>query len=112
MKSVRRVERDLAKAYPSAEITTRSLAVVSAIGRDISGLGALSRGLDALSAEGLEPVAVAQGPRNVDIQFVLPRDVTDTAIRLLHRALVEKDTAAARVTQDAKAKAAAPQLAA
>ncbi|RBI86817.1 aspartate kinase [Rhodosalinus halophilus] len=112
MKSVRRVERDLAKAYPSAEITTRSLAVVSAIGRDISGLGALSRGLDALSAEGLEPVAVAQGPRNVDIQFVLPRDVTDTAIRLLHRALVEKDSAAAKVTQDAKAKAAAPQLAA
>jgi hypothetical protein len=55
---------------------------------------------------------VAQGPRNVDIQFVLPREVTDVAIRALHRALVE-DAGTAPASQDNHAPAAAePQLAA
>ncbi|SEO91775.1 aspartate kinase [Salinihabitans flavidus] len=89
LKSVRRVERELAAQYPSATINVRALAIVSAIGRDLSGLRVLSQGLRALEEAGIEPVAAHQTPRNVDVQFVLPSDSRDGAITALHAALVE-----------------------
>ncbi|MFP4329047.1 MAG: aspartate kinase, partial [Paracoccaceae bacterium] len=90
LKSVRRVENDLAERYAGATITTSGLSVVSVIGRNLKGLKALSKGLAALEEAGLEPVAISQGPRNVDIQFVMPRDACETAVKALHRALVEQ----------------------
>ncbi|WP_371054676.1 aspartate kinase [Rhodosalinus sp. K401] len=112
LKSVRRVEADLVRVHPSAEVTTRALAVVSAIGRDISGLRALGRGLLALDRAGLAPVAVSQGPRNVDIQFVMAREDADTAVKALHRALVEEaDAQAPEATEESEiGAAAAPKL--
>ncbi|TCP21239.1 aspartate kinase [Rhodovulum adriaticum] len=90
LKSVRRVESDLEKIYPGATLKARNLAVVSAIGRDLSGLKVLSRGLAALETAGIEPVAVQQTTRDVDAQFVVPRDRMDEAIRALHGVLVEE----------------------
>ena len=88
LKSVRRVVAELEKAYPSADIGVRSMAIVSTIGRDLSGLQAFSRGLAALETAGVEVIAAHQTPRNVDIQFALPREDADRAIEALHRALV------------------------
>ncbi|MDU8913499.1 aspartate kinase [Aestuariicoccus sp. MJ-SS9] len=89
LKTMRRVEQDLAAHYPSAKITTRTLSLVSVIGRDLSGLSVLSRGLQALSEAGLEVTGASQGPRNVDVQFILDRGALEPAIRALHGALVE-----------------------
>ena len=91
LKLVKRVENDLEKKYPTASVTARGLSVVAVIGRDLKGLDALARGLAALAAEGIEPVAVQQGPRNVDIQFVLGREHAETAVKALHDALITKD---------------------
>lgn len=89
LKSMRRVEKDLAKVYPSADIRSRTLALASVIGRDLRGLSVLTRGLQAIADAGLESVGATQGPRNVDVQFVLDRDDLKPAIKALHGAFVE-----------------------
>ena len=88
LKAMRRVEKDLAKLYPAAEISLARLAVASVIGRDLKGLSVLTRGLAAIAEAGLETVGATQGPRNVDVQFILDRDDLKGAIRALHEALI------------------------
>ncbi|MFC2967894.1 aspartate kinase [Acidimangrovimonas pyrenivorans] len=88
LKSVRRVERDLLKLYPSATLNVRALSIASAIGRDLSGLRVLGRGLAAIEGEGVEVIAAHQTPRNVDVQFVVARDDLLTAIRALNAEVV------------------------
>ncbi|PQO22339.1 aspartate kinase [Rhodobacteraceae bacterium WD3A24] len=88
LKSVRRVERDLKARYNSAAISARNLAVVSVIGRSLKGLGVMSRGLAALEAAGIEPVGLQKTTREVDVQFIVPRDRMDAAVKALHDALI------------------------
>ncbi len=88
LKSVRRVERDLQKIYPSASLSARNLAVVSVIGCDLKGLGVLSRGLAALEEAGIEPVALQKTTRDVDVQFVVPKDRMDDSVKALHDTLI------------------------
>jgi aspartate kinase len=88
LKSMRRVEKDLAALYPHATISSRKLSMASVIGRDMNGLSVLTRGLQAIAADGLEALGASQGPRNVDVQFILERDALARAIRALHGALV------------------------
>jgi aspartate kinase len=89
MKVLRRVEKDLTATYPSAEISSRAVAIASAVGRDLSGLSVLTRGLQAIAGIGLESIGATQGPRNVDVQFVLEPDALEPVIAALHRELVE-----------------------
>ncbi len=88
LKTVRRVERDLERLYPSATLNMRSLSIASAIGRDLTGLGVLTHGLRALDDAGIEVIAAHQTPRNVDVQFVLSREQLKPAIRALHAGLL------------------------
>ncbi|MDQ2091761.1 aspartate kinase [Marimonas arenosa] len=92
LKTMRRVERDLAGRYPSAEITSRRLSMVSVIGRDLRGLSVLPRGLAAIAAAGIDIVGASQGPRNVDVQFLVERDALAAAIRALHTELIDTVT--------------------
>ncbi|MEC3860433.1 aspartate kinase [Mesobacterium sp. TK19101] len=89
LKTLRRVERDIKAIYPAATVTTRRLAMVSVIGRDLNGLSVLTRGLQAIAGAGLEVIGASQGPRNVDVQFVLDRAMMDAAIAALHAELIE-----------------------
>ena len=66
----------------------RSLSIASAIGRDLSGLRVLTRGLRAFEDAGIEIIAAHQTPRNVDVQFVLSRGDLKPAIRALHSGLL------------------------
>jgi aspartate kinase len=92
MKMLRRVEKDLAARYPSADVSIRAIAMASVIGRDLAGLSVLTRGLQAIAGAGLECIGASQGPRNVDVQFILDRDALKPAIAALHGALVEEKT--------------------
>lgn len=94
LKSLRRVERDLTAHYPSAEVTSRAVAMVAAVGRDLDGLAVLSRGLNALAEAGLTAIAASQGPRQVDVQFITHRESMTPAIIALHEALIERPAAA------------------
>ncbi|MFP7674970.1 aspartate kinase [Marivita sp. S0852] len=90
MKVLRRVEKDLASLYPAAEISSRAIGMASVIGRDLAGLSVLTRGLQAIADAGLEVIGASQGPRNVDVQFILERQFVNPAIAALHNALVDQ----------------------
>ncbi|KUF09140.1 aspartate kinase [Pseudoponticoccus marisrubri] len=89
LKKMRRVEKDIAKLYPSAEIKARTLGMASVVGRDLRGLSVLTRGLQAIAEAGMESLGASQGPRNVDVQFIMERDDLAPTIKALHQALVE-----------------------
>ncbi|MDP5306465.1 aspartate kinase [Paracoccus spongiarum] len=96
LKVLRRVERDLLAKFPAAEVSSRAIAMVAAVGRDLDGLAVLSRGLNALADRGLSAIGASQGPRQVDVQFIVEREVMTPAIRALHAALVEAEPEARR----------------
>lgn len=85
-----KVENDLNKTYPQAEIQIRAISIASVIGQNMKGLKILSRGLALLDGAGIEPIAVHQTTRNVDVQFAVPRDDLQNSIIALHK-LVEED---------------------
>lgn len=91
LKTMRRVEKDVALAFPAAEITTRTLSMAAVIGRDLNGLSVLSKGLLAIADAGRTAIAASQGPRNVDVQFIVERDALKPVIKALHKALIEGD---------------------
>lgn len=88
LRELRKVERDLNKVYPSAELTIQPLAIAAVIGRDLSGLNVLGEGLKALSRDGVEVLAAHQTTRSVDVQFVVPRQSLAASIGALHGALL------------------------
>ncbi|MGY3439357.1 MULTISPECIES: aspartate kinase [unclassified Marinovum] len=90
LKTMRRVERDVAKRYPQAEIRSRTLAMASVIGRDLSGLSVLTKGLQAIAETGRETLGASQGPRHVDTQFILEREDLKPAIKALHQVFIEE----------------------
>lgn len=89
LKMTRQVMRDLEALYPAADISARSMSMASVIGRDLNGLSVLTRGLQAIADAGHEAVGASQGPRNVDVQFILERDTLKPVIKALHTAFVE-----------------------
>ena len=88
LKAIRRVERDLAQKYPNAEIRIQSAAIASVVGRDLSGLKVLSRGLAALTDAGIDVIGAHQTSRRVDVQFAVAEDARDAAIKALHDAII------------------------
>lgn len=91
LKTMRRVEKDIASRFPAAKISSRTLAMASAIGRDLNGLSVLTRGLLAIGDAGCEALGASQGPRNVDVQFVVDREALKPVIKALHKAFIEDD---------------------
>lgn len=101
LKTIRRVERDLAGLYPGARVSTRRAAIVSAIGRDLKGMKVMLSGLGALDAQGIEPIAAQETGRGVDVQFVVETRDMDEAIKSLHRAFIETATSAGNMARAA-----------
>ena len=91
LKVMKRVEKDISALYPAAEIRSRTLAMASVIGRDLATLRVLQRGLTAVAEAGHEVLGATQGPRNVDVQFVMERDVLGPCIKALHGEFIEQD---------------------
>ena len=91
MKSLRRVSTDLAEKYPAAELRTRKVALVSAIGRDLKGTNTVQRTIETLARAGIEPLGLHDLMRKVDLQVIIDEADFDAAVIAMHRALVEND---------------------
>ncbi|HWT43621.1 MAG TPA: aspartate kinase [Sphingopyxis sp.] len=89
--AVKKVIADLQKDYPEAAISAHPVAMVSAIGSDISRPGLVPDALRALDEAGVPMIAMQHQIRNVDIQFIVESRDFDRAVRALHRALVENE---------------------
>ncbi|AIT80003.1 aspartate kinase [Novosphingobium pentaromativorans] len=84
-----RIVTDLERAYPGAVITSQPVAMVSAIGSDLSEPGLVPHALAALMDAEVDVLAMQHQIRNVDVQFIIHSHDFDAAIRALHGALVE-----------------------
>ena len=89
--TVKRVIADLQAQYPDASISAHPVAIVSVIGSDISRPGLMTDALQALADAHVPIVAMQHQIRNIDVQCIDDVDQYDTAVRSLHRALVEDD---------------------
>jgi len=89
--AVKKVIADLENAYPDAAISAHPVAMVSVIGSDISRPGLVPDALRALEDAGISMIAMQHQIRNVDVQFIVEGRNFERAIRVLHKALVERD---------------------
>jgi aspartate kinase len=89
LKHVKRVVNALKETFPNAEVNTRKVALVSAIGSDMKVLGILARSVKALADAEISVLALHQCMRQVDIQFVIDEDNYKATIVALHAALIE-----------------------
>lgn len=103
---IRSVMAELEARYPAAALSSRSMALVAAIGSDINEPGVVVRALNALAAAGIEVIALQHQMRNVDVQFIVEQDRFDDAVIALHDALIRKAGAAAGNEGSALAQAA------
>jgi aspartate kinase len=92
MKAIKRVEADLSKAFPTAEISLRKVALVSAIGRDLRQAKVAARAITMLDAAGIEPLGIHDLMRKVDLQVIVEENDFDAAIVALHKGLVEAES--------------------
>jgi aspartate kinase len=89
LKTVKRIRRDIEEKYPESSLQVRKVAIVSAIGSDMKVPGILAKAVGALAEENISVLAVHQSMRQVDMQFVIDEDDYETAVKALHRGLVE-----------------------
>lgn len=89
LKTVKRITSELGKRFPDADISTRKIAIVSAIGSDMKVPGMLAQTVQALADAGISVLAVHQSMRQVDMQFVVQEGDYETAVRSLHNCLIE-----------------------
>ena len=90
LKAVKRVSNELRESFPSAAVSVRKVAIVTAIGSDLDVRGLTSIAVSALAKAGVEVLGVHQLIRNVDILFILAEEDYDSAIIALHEALIEQ----------------------
>lgn len=90
LKTVRRIQKTLAERFPEAETDIRRVALVCAIGSDMQVPGLLAETAAALADAGISILAMHQSLRQVTMQCVIDERDYETAIRALHRRLIER----------------------
>ncbi|MGM0561187.1 MAG: aspartate kinase [Pseudomonadota bacterium] len=98
LKAMQAVEKEILSAYPAAVIQVRKVALVSAVGSNMAGLQVARHGLNALARAGVDPIAVQDTGRHVDVQFIVGTGEMTEAVKALHAALIE--TGAARTQKN------------
>ncbi|GHA36160.1 aspartate kinase [Devosia pacifica] len=92
LQAIKRVETDLAKAFPNSDIGLRKLALVSAIGRSLNEPSILPKAIASLAEEGIMPLGVHDLIRKVDLQVLVEETDFEATLRALHRGLIENWT--------------------
>lgn len=88
-KALKRATADIESALPDAKVSVSRVAIVSVIGADIDVPGITARALGALHDAGVSLAGLQQVSRKTDIQAVISEDDFDSAVRALHKVLVE-----------------------
>jgi len=89
LKTVKRIRAELEETFPEAEVDQKKVAIVSVIGSDLKINGLLAQTAQAISSAGISIMAVHQCMRQVDVQFVIHEDDYATAVKALHKSLIE-----------------------
>lgn len=89
LKTLKRIIRTVKQNYASAEVDSRKVSMVSAIGSDMQVPGLLAKAVDSLADASISVLALHQSMRQVDIQFIIDESSYQDAIRALHSCLIE-----------------------
>ncbi len=89
LKTAKRIDAALRERFPSAEVRTRTVAIVSAIGSDMQVPGMLAKTVQALASRDISVLAMHQSMRQVDMQFVIDEQDYEAAVKGLHEHLIE-----------------------
>ena len=84
LRTARRVTEHLEEVFPRADIASKKVAFVCAIGTDMDMPGILARCAGALGAAGVPILSVSQPLRGVDARFVVEDEQYAEAVRALH----------------------------
>lgn len=87
--ALERAAGDLRKAFESAEIAVKPVAIVSVIGSDLDVPGLVAAAAGALDAAGVELLGIGQLTRRVDLQLIVAPPSFGPAVKALHARLVE-----------------------
>ena len=91
LKKINKLIESIGKEFPNAEISVRKVCMVSAVGSNMGVPGFLFGASRALFSEGINILAVQQGMRQVDIQFIVKEKDFKKAVLVLHKELIEKN---------------------
>ncbi|TGG92777.1 aspartate kinase [Natronospirillum operosum] len=89
LKTAKKVADNFSERIPSAQITSKKVAVVSAIGSDMEVTGLLAKTVKSLADREINVLAIHQGMRQVDIQIIVEEDKYVESVKALHGALIE-----------------------
>lgn len=89
--AIREAKADLQRSYPTAKVSLRKVALISAIGRNLGDPTLLARIIRVLDTAGISLLGLQDAMRKVDIQVVVEDADHDGAVIAMHRALVEED---------------------
>jgi aspartate kinase len=89
LKTAQCIDAALRELFPNAEVRTRKVAIVSAIGSDMQVPGMLAKTVQALAAVEISVLAMHQSMRQVDMQFVVDEADYEAAVKSLHAHLIE-----------------------
>lgn len=89
LKLAKRFAEQFCAHFKHAQIESKKVAMVAAVGSDLEVTGLLAQTTQALATENIDILAMHQGMRQVDIQVIVPSDRFVDAVRALHAKLVE-----------------------
>jgi aspartate kinase len=88
-KNIKLLLKELNNEFPTANIRTEFVALVSVIGSNMSHPGFLAKASGKLADSGINILAVDQCMRQVNMQFIIAVENFDMAVRALHAGVVE-----------------------
>lgn len=89
LKTIKRIVTAIKEHFSEAEVSHQEVSIVSAIGSDMQVPGILAKTVGALAEGNISVLAFHQSMRQVDMQFVISESDYETAIKSLHKCLVE-----------------------
>jgi len=87
--TVKQLTGAIGQSFPSADILVKKVALVSAIGTNMADTWVLPTAVNSLANAGVAILGLHKCMRQVDIQFVVDETDFQTAVRALHRDMVE-----------------------
>ncbi len=90
----------LKQSYPTAEIQTTEVSIISVIGSNMKVPGILAKAANALAKAGINILAINHCMRQVNIQFIITPANFAAAIITLHKELVEDCETLSHITEE------------
>ena len=84
------VKADIRELFPTAKVSTESVAIVSAIGSNMSFPGFMAKAATRLADANINILAIDQCMRQVNMQFVITVQDFEGAVKALHAGVVEQ----------------------